>query len=162
PTFLVLTALADGPRHGYGVIQEVAALSDNRVRLRAGTLYGAFDRLEAQGFIEADREEIVDGRLARDHRVTRLGGPPPGGRGAQVAPKRGAGNPRAAAASGGDPGRAPASLTSVDALERRYRRLLLAYPAEYRRERGDEIVGILLDDAAPGRTWPDWSDAADL
>lgn len=73
PTFLVLTALADGPRHGYGVIQEVAALSDNRVRLRAGTLYGAFDRLEAQGFIEADREEIVDGRLRRYYRLTEPG-----------------------------------------------------------------------------------------
>ena len=73
PTFLVLTALADGPRHGYGVIQEVAALSDNRVRLRAGTLYGAFDRLEAQGFIEADREEIVDGRLRRYYRLTDAG-----------------------------------------------------------------------------------------
>jgi hypothetical protein len=50
----------------------------------------------------------------------------------------------------------------VDALERRYRRLLLAYPAEYRRERGDEIVGILLDDAPPGRTRPDWREAVDL
>jgi len=50
----------------------------------------------------------------------------------------------------------------VDALERRYRRLLLAYPAEYRRERGDELVGILLDDAAPGRTRPEWREAADL
>jgi DNA-binding PadR family transcriptional regulator len=73
PTFLVLTALAGGPRHGYGVIQEVAALSGNRVRLRAGTLYGAFDRLEAQGFIEADREEIVDGRLRRYYRLTDSG-----------------------------------------------------------------------------------------
>ena len=50
----------------------------------------------------------------------------------------------------------------MDALERRYRRLLLAYPAEYRRERGDEIVGILLDDAPPGRTRPSWGDVADL
>jgi len=73
PTFLVLTALAGGPRHGYGVIQEVAALSDNRVRLRAGTLYGAFDRLEARGFIEADREEIVEGRLRRYYRLTDAG-----------------------------------------------------------------------------------------
>jgi len=73
PTFLVLTALADGPRHGYGVIQEVAALSENRVRLRAGTLYGAFDRLEAQGFIEPDHEEIVDGRLRRYYRLTDSG-----------------------------------------------------------------------------------------
>jgi hypothetical protein len=39
-------------------------------------------------------------------------------------------------------------------LERRYRRWLLAYPAEYRHERGDELLGTLLDLAEPGRTRP--------
>jgi len=38
PTFLILTSLASGPRHGYGIIQDIADLSDGRVRLRAGTL----------------------------------------------------------------------------------------------------------------------------
>ena len=40
PTFLIMTALAGSPMHGYGVIQEVAALSEGRVKLRPGTLYG--------------------------------------------------------------------------------------------------------------------------
>ncbi|CCH20392.1 hypothetical protein [Micromonospora lupini] len=47
-------------------------------------------------------------------------------------------------------------------LERRYLRLLAAYPADYRRARGAEIVGTYLDLAAPGRRWPSPADAADL
>ncbi|MFF0153054.1 hypothetical protein [Micromonospora sp. NPDC005203] len=47
-------------------------------------------------------------------------------------------------------------------LERRYLRLLRAYPADYRRSRGAEIVGTYLDLAAPGRRWPSPADAADL
>jgi len=70
PTFLILTALAAGPLHGYGVIQEVAALSGDRVRLRAGTLYGALDRLAEQGLVCADRQEVVDGRLRRYYVLT--------------------------------------------------------------------------------------------
>jgi DNA-binding PadR family transcriptional regulator len=70
PTFLILTALASGPLHGYGVIQEVSRLSDGRVVLRPGTLYGALDRLTEQGQVVADREEVVDGRLRRYYRLT--------------------------------------------------------------------------------------------
>jgi PadR family transcriptional regulator len=70
PTFLILTALAGGPLHGYGVIQEVTRLSDGRVVLRPGTLYGALDRLTEHGHVAADREEIVDGRLRRYYRLT--------------------------------------------------------------------------------------------
>ena len=70
PTFLILTALAGEPLHGYGVIQEVSRLSAGRVVLRPGTLYGALDRLSDQGFVVADREEIVDGRLRRYYRLT--------------------------------------------------------------------------------------------
>ena len=42
----------------------------------------------------------------------------------------------------------------MSALERRSRMLLLAYPAAYRRERGDEIVETLLIATPPGRDWP--------
>ncbi len=62
PTFLILTALATEPRHGYGIIMEVLDISQNRVRLRAGTLYAALDRLQAEGLVEPDREDEVDGR----------------------------------------------------------------------------------------------------
>ena len=73
PTFLILTALAAGAQHGYGILTDVGQISGGQVKLRAGTLYAALDRLAAQGLVEADREEIVDGRLRRYYRLT-----PPG------------------------------------------------------------------------------------
>ncbi len=73
PTFLILAALAPQPLHGYALIGEVAALSGGRLSLRPGTLYGALDRLAAEGLLEADREEMVDGRLRRYYRLTDAG-----------------------------------------------------------------------------------------
>jgi DNA-binding PadR family transcriptional regulator len=70
PTFLILTALAAQPLHGYGLMQRVKELSDSRVHLRTGTLYGALERLMVEGLIAADREEIVDGRLRRYYRLS--------------------------------------------------------------------------------------------
>ena len=70
PTFLILTALAARPLHGYGLMQRVKELSDSRVQLRTGTLYGALDRLMVEGLISGDREEVVDGRLRRYYRLT--------------------------------------------------------------------------------------------
>lgn len=49
-----------------------------------------------------------------------------------------------------------------DRLERRYRRLLLAYPALYRAQRGDEIVGTYLVSADSDRRWPSVADIADV
>jgi len=48
---LILTSLADGPKHGYALVQDVQDFSG--VLLGPGTLYGALDRLEATGLIEA-------------------------------------------------------------------------------------------------------------
>jgi DNA-binding PadR family transcriptional regulator len=73
PTFLVLTALAEQAQHGYGVIEDVLRISEGRVRLGAGTLYAALDRLRADGLIEVDREEVVQSRLRRYYRLTGLG-----------------------------------------------------------------------------------------
>jgi DNA-binding PadR family transcriptional regulator len=73
PTFLILAALAAQPLHGYGVIQSVVELSGGEVKLRAGTLYGALDRLVEQSLIEVDHEEAVDGRLRRYYRLTDSG-----------------------------------------------------------------------------------------
>ncbi len=72
--FFVLTALADGPRHGYGIVREVVELSQGRVKLKIGSLYGVLDRLSADGLIEPDREEAHDGRLRRYYRLTAAGG----------------------------------------------------------------------------------------
>jgi DNA-binding PadR family transcriptional regulator len=72
-TFLILTALANGSQHGYGIIAEVREISGDRVRLRPGTLYSALDRLRADELIGVNREEIVDGRLRRYYRLTPAG-----------------------------------------------------------------------------------------
>ena len=69
-TFLILTALAAGAQHGYGIMTDVGEISGGRVRLRAGTLYTALDRLRADELIGVDREEVVEGRLRRYYRLT--------------------------------------------------------------------------------------------
>jgi DNA-binding PadR family transcriptional regulator len=73
PTFLILTALAAGAQHGYGVMTDVAQISDGRVRLRAGTLYAVLNRLTTERLVEFDRDEVVDGRLRRYYRLTPQG-----------------------------------------------------------------------------------------
>ncbi|MCX4553872.1 PadR family transcriptional regulator [Streptomyces sp. NBC_01267] len=73
PTLLLLTALADAPRHGYALIKEVETISRGRVRLRAGTLYGALERLLKQGLIRVESEEVVDSRMRRTYALTDAG-----------------------------------------------------------------------------------------
>jgi DNA-binding PadR family transcriptional regulator len=70
PSYFILAALVNGPAHGYGIVQEAAELSGGRVRLSAGTLYGALERLASEGLVEADREEVVSGRRRRYFRLT--------------------------------------------------------------------------------------------
>ncbi|MGC4744775.1 PadR family transcriptional regulator [Micromonospora sp. DT201] len=73
PTFLILAALAGEPLHGYGIIGEVAAISEGRLPLRPGTLYGALDRLVDAGLVEVHHEEIVEGRLRRYYYLSPAG-----------------------------------------------------------------------------------------
>jgi len=74
PTFLILSALADGPKHGYAIIADAAAQSGDRVRLQAGTLYAALDRLASEGLVETTGEEVVGGRRRRYVGLTKDGG----------------------------------------------------------------------------------------
>jgi DNA-binding PadR family transcriptional regulator len=67
PTVLILTSLADGPRHGYALVQDIEAFAG--VTLGPGTLYGAISRLERRGLIEAVGP---DGRR-RPYRLTAAG-----------------------------------------------------------------------------------------
>jgi len=73
PTFFVLTALLPAPLHGYGIIKAVEEMSDGRVRLRAGTLYAALERLEGEGCVVLDREESGGGPPRRYYRLTPAG-----------------------------------------------------------------------------------------
>ena len=51
PTFFILLSLSPSPKHGYAILKEVEALSEGRVRLSTGTLYGAIKRLLDDGWI---------------------------------------------------------------------------------------------------------------
>jgi len=73
PTYFILLALHREPMHGYAITAKAKELSEGRVKLTAGTLYGALDRLEKQGLIEVDREEQVNGRRRRYYRITEAG-----------------------------------------------------------------------------------------
>lgn len=73
PAFLIMSALTREPMHGYGIMQRVGELSGGDVTLKVGTLYGALDRLSERGWIEVDREEVVDSRLRRYYRLTDTG-----------------------------------------------------------------------------------------
>jgi DNA-binding PadR family transcriptional regulator len=67
PATLILSSLADGPKHGYALTKDVESFAD--VRLAPGTLYEALARLESQGMIEA--LEAEDRR--RPYRLTTAG-----------------------------------------------------------------------------------------
>lgn len=75
--FHILIALADGEAHGYGIMQDAAKRSGGSVRLGAGTLYGAVNRLLQDRLIEESDErpdpEMDDSRR-RYYRLTHLGG----------------------------------------------------------------------------------------
>ena len=72
-TFLILASLAGGAQHGYGIMREVRSMSNERVTMRAGTLYAALDRLVGEGLITEAGTEIVDGRLRRNYDLTGAG-----------------------------------------------------------------------------------------
>jgi DNA-binding PadR family transcriptional regulator len=78
PGLLVLTSLADGPKHGYAITVDVEEFAG--VRLGPGTLYGALARLESRGLIEAlpadDRRRpyrlTADGSAALEQELQQL------------------------------------------------------------------------------------------
>jgi DNA-binding PadR family transcriptional regulator len=70
PTYYALAALMDGPLHGYAIIKRAEELSHGRVRMAAGTLYAALDRLSAVGFLRVVNEEVVNGRARRYYDLT--------------------------------------------------------------------------------------------
>lgn len=65
--FHIMLSLVDEDRHGYGIMKEVEARTGGRIRLAAGTLYGAIRRLKQQGII-AEVGEGVDPELTDERR----------------------------------------------------------------------------------------------
>jgi DNA-binding PadR family transcriptional regulator len=74
--FQILVAVADRERHGYGIMQDVAARTDGKLRLSPGTLYGAIRRMLEQGLIEeseARPDPELDDERRRYYRITNFG-----------------------------------------------------------------------------------------
>lgn len=71
--FHILLALADGPAHGYAVMQDVEEETGGAIRLGPGTLYGAIRRLRVDGLIEETREQAGAEEGRRYYRLTAQG-----------------------------------------------------------------------------------------
>lgn len=72
PVFLILASLADQPRHGYALMKDIESLSNGRVRLSTGTLYGALRRLLENAWIERFEQEDTS-REKQAYRLTPAG-----------------------------------------------------------------------------------------
>jgi len=72
----IAVALADGEKHGYAIMRDVAELSGGSVTMGSGTLYGAIKRMLDQGLIEETDERpdpALDDQRRRYYRLTALG-----------------------------------------------------------------------------------------
>jgi DNA-binding PadR family transcriptional regulator len=75
-TFHILMALADEDRHGYAVIQDIAARTDGELKMSAGTLYRSIQRMQEQGLIVETRSRRApedDDERRRYYRITPFG-----------------------------------------------------------------------------------------
>ena len=85
PSLLILTSLADSPKHGYAIMIDIADFGD--VAMEPGTLYGALTRLERRGWIRpldsddrrrpyeitAAGQTVLSEQLASVQRIVRVG-----------------------------------------------------------------------------------------
>ncbi len=74
--FHILLALADGDKHGYGIMREVSDRTDGQMRMGPGTLYGSIKRMLEQGLIEEAEERPdpeLDDERRRYYRLTDFG-----------------------------------------------------------------------------------------
>lgn len=72
PVLLILTSLAEHPRHGYALIKDIEMLSNGRVRMSTGTLFGALRRLLEDGWIERFEQDDTS-RQKQAYRLTAPG-----------------------------------------------------------------------------------------
>jgi PadR family transcriptional regulator PadR len=75
PTFFILLSLAQGKKHGYAILKDVESLSNGKIVLSNGTLYGALVRLLDQGLIErlSSEEPHNPGRPRKAYQLTKDG-----------------------------------------------------------------------------------------
>lgn len=66
--FYILLAMRK-PNHGYGIIQEIKELTNGRINMGAGTLYGAIQTIESKNWIKVHSEE-TDSRKKKEYELT--------------------------------------------------------------------------------------------
>ena len=154
---------------------DVADISAGRVRLRAGTLYAALDRLTGEHLVEADREEVVDGRLRRYYRLTPAGGQrlaaevdrlqanaAVAARGSASGPARSAGWHERRERASGTAGRAGSAWhADGDQPGAGLRAAAALLPRRAPARHADEMLGVLMAGAVRRRR-PGLADSADL
>lgn len=75
-TFHILLAVADGDRHGYAIIQDIAARTNDDLQMSAGTLYRSIQRMQEQGLIVESRRRPhpdEDDERRRYYQITSFG-----------------------------------------------------------------------------------------
>ncbi len=150
--FWILTVLASGRRHGYDILSETRTASDGRVSLKVATLYAALERLESEGSIRVDGDEIVNGRARRYYVLTDDGacatgsgsaGDGAGGEGCAAPPRD---PPRNPLDRRGDP---------MTGREDAFERLLRWYPKAWREAHGAVFLDTLREQSEhEGRNRP--------
>jgi transcriptional regulator len=70
---LVLQTLSLQPLHGYGIAQQIEALSEDALRVEQGSLYPALERLQKRGWITSQWRQSPTGRRARYYTITAAG-----------------------------------------------------------------------------------------
>ena len=131
-TFHILVALADEDRHGYAIMQDVAARTGGELKLGAGTLYRSIQRMLEQGLI------VGAARAARARARRRAAALLPHHAVRQERRQGRGSTARADAEAGAREG----LRARPDIAMRLYRALLLAYPASFRAEYGEEMSAI--------------------
>lgn len=71
--FHILLALADRDRHGYAILQDIAARTGGKIRMSPGTLYGSIKRMLDQGLIEEFDDPNTSDERRRYYRISRFG-----------------------------------------------------------------------------------------
>jgi len=72
PTFFILLSLAHTKKHGYAILKNVESLSNGKIQLSNGTLYGVLSRLQQQGMIERVETFTAErnGRGKKEYKLT--------------------------------------------------------------------------------------------
>ena len=70
---LILRTLVFGPAHGHALAKQIAAVSDDVLRVETGSLYPALHRLEAEGWVASQWKTSDKGKRAKYYRLTQSG-----------------------------------------------------------------------------------------